>query len=81
MATETKTKKEVKPAARLVRLAELVTGGMDMRAALAAAGFGPGCIEGLAPVMGDVLRKNGLLGSKRGAAPKAAAADTKEVTA
>lgn len=81
MATETKTKKDAKPATRLVRLAELVAGGMDMRAALAAAGFGPGCIDGLAPVMGDALRKWGMIGSKRGAAPKAATADTKEVTA
>jgi len=78
MAIE-RTKKEVKPAARLVRLAELVMGGMDMRAALVAAGFGPGCIDGLAPVMGDVLRKNGLLGKSRGA-PKAPAAADKEVT-
>lgn len=73
MAAPRKPTKEAKPSARLTELAKLVGGGMGMEAAMLEAGYGEGCIAGLAPVMPGVLAEAGLTSRPTRAAAKPAA--------
>lgn len=45
---------------RMTKAAKLIAAGSDVADALLEAGYGPGCIAGLAPVFPDILEAAGL---------------------